>query len=1455
MEKFSKKLNLDNLKVLFVALIIAAIVALAFLFKAFLSVGFLEKTLSEFLNLDVKFNNAKIVFCPNLDLNFKADELIIKNNSKTKEYAKIEKIEATIKPLGFLVKKANIKKFSSSDVEFYLDRDKSGKISLFEDINKKNLKFLYEHPFTLTKLDAKVDKISVFYKDDYLLNDEIKLFASEFNSNISKKKKTFSFLTSGFVEFKKSSLKSNFKININSKYPFSKIKNEDLKTDINIENVNLLLFNDLAKKYISKDIKMFLGNSNLYIKTDEKDFSQKFFASIKNQKIILKNGKTIAPYKKDIVLKALFALENEKLSIKNAALNSDLLNVFLEGEIDKIISKKPKIDLKIKIQNTQLNNFLYYIPDNAIFYRPQGIPKLKESNFYGLLDGDISLKLFPLDIEGNLKATDVHIPNIKKAYRQNDVNAYFMKDKMRIYTRVYTPDNEYVIVDGVSNLDDSLSGKYSVQSTKKIDLDFAQKYLVPIQQIIGFNIGPVPIMKIKGYGNIDIKTQGTLFDAQIFGNFNAYQAQATLDGLNAKLNDGVCELVFDNRNLIFKKVEGKLQDGKFSLSGIGNTKGEVELSAKLDNALVSTVLEIFEKSAISERYNFLTKKIAATSGKMTAKINLKGTIKNYEDEKFLNDLDLSGLLEFKNDKIFLKNKAKINSLLGFLEFGKAQKGSFNFKLGNSKVDFSLNSKDSLEKISKNKTVEFNSKMRSNKLSLKDVVSNALPTLLNSSLIPNLNFEMNISSSGLLDLSNFNIKNLKNEGYIKGLNDGASPTSSLFYFKNALIRLKGQKAFFENFDLILNKGELKAFGNFELPNDLLNSIPKANAKMVFKNVDLDIIKLLIPNIKFEQALLKSGELVLKNDSAKLSNINVLYDSMPLYLNMDIKNIFSKKYIQGDFSTILSENTADTIINPYLTYPIKIKEEVPIKASIKGNSDNYAVDFLANIPVDSDISFYGANLGDTNIRREILGKIEVKDEIAKINNLKLIKYIANQNNKINPIETLRINGAIRQKGQNFYYDNLKIVTNTPINVRILNLLFKKSLLKKGNLECDLSLNGDIKLPSVLGKIFFEDLDIPLYDTKINNINFNLSKKYIKGLVFANNKNSDLSLELLALNSLKAPFVVENLNINSNLIDVVSLLNSLSVQAPKNDISKKQEILIKPQDVVIKNGSLDIKEVKYEKITAKNLKSDFYFKDNNFYFENSSLDIAQGQIMAHGKYGLNNTKLKLLATMNDCSAEVLTKELFHMPDQFFGKINGSIDLSGSGLNTPDNIKNIKANVDFSIKNGKMPKLGSLEYLLRAGNIIKSGVLSLSINNLIQILTPYKTGEFENISGKLTLSKGIVDNLEISTKGKNMSLFLEGDYDILRTFADIQIYGKLSQNVSNAMGAIGNASIKQFLDSVVPYKNKKEKDEKLQEKLNKIPSVENETPQSLEFERFFSAKVQGDINKDNYIKSFKWE
>ena len=219
-----------------------------------------------------------------------------------------------------------------------------------------------------------------------------------------------------------------------------------------------------------------------------------------------------------------------------------------------------------------------------------------------------------------------------------------------------------------------------------------------------------------------------------------------------------------------------------------------------------------------------------------------------------------------------------------------------------------------------------------------------------------------------------------------------------------------------------------------------------------------------------------------------------------------------------------------------------------------------------------------------------------------------------------------------------------------------------------------------------------------------------------------------------------------------------------------------------------------------------------------------------------------------MKECESNILTEQFLNLKDQIFGKIDGDVVLEVKNPSALDGIKTLKSTVNFAIDNGKMPKLGSLEYLLRAGNILRSGLFGLSLNNLIQILAPYKTGEFEKISGDISIKGGEVENINIYSQGKNLSMYLTGEYSIFDNFANVMIYGKLSQTISNALGSVGNASLSQVINSITKdEKNKKQ----LQENFEKIPVLENENQNP----KYFKAKIIGDINKDNYINNFSWE
>ena len=1460
MQEFISKIN----KNIYAKIGIIALLACVFLFlavvitiKFFVSYSYLENKIQDITGLKLEFVEPKSSFDYKFNFSASAKEINVYNKEKTSKFLTLQEPKIVFKPIGFLFNKAYFKKIGAKNITLNISRDTEGKIDILNSINSDIFKQFATKKITLTRLDSSIENIDIFFNDEYKIKSNIKLNLNNTLVNISKRKKQFSYSQKGTIETFVSNKKqtANLLVEIKSKYPLSRFSSDKLDLNIDLDNINLFMFNDLAKEFISKDIEQINGKAQFEIKT--KDSKQELSLMVNNPTLKLKDGKIISPYKKPVVVESLLDVYKDKIEIINSKIFADELSVAFKGMVLNPFSLKPNIDIDVDIKGTEFNKFVYFIPDNAIFYRPKGIPILKKSNFFGKLNGDFKLKLLPLHIEGNLKAQNVHIPEFPKSYRQNDVNVRFMGNKARIFTRVYTPDNEYVVVDGVSNLDDSLYGKYSVKSTSKIDLAFAQKYLVPIQQIIGFNIGPVPIMDISGYGNINIDTQGTLNDAQIFGEFSAYQASARIDGLDAKLVNGDCKLIFDDRNLIFKEIKGKLDDADFLLTGLGNTKGEVKLNAKIDNANTGKILKIFNNSILSKPYLSLTKNIVKADGDFIADIDLIGTIKDYESKEFFEDLAPSGKIILKNNLLTLTNNILVNKFSGMLEFGQKQHMQFDFNLNNSNFSFDLNSKDSLDKIIKNKKAEINSELFSNKIASVDIISIFKNADFLSASTKNIISEFEdikfysklfLKSSGLVSIENIDtdaLKALKHNGYIIGLNSSEIKDVK---FNSGIIKVVNNKAIFDNLSLNIKNGLIKAKGSIA---DISNPKTEADLVIQLKDISLDKLNKIFPKFKASNGFIKNGSIIFKGKDVKFNSISMDYGSTPIFLNAKIKDIYNLKILEADFSTIVNEASCDNMINPYLVSPVKIVGEIPIQGFFKGNEHNYFIDFSAIIPKNSDISFSGANLGDVNHKREIQGKVFVNDDVATINNLKLINYIANQNNKVNEMTAIKVDGQILQKDKNILYNNLKVATNTPINVRVLNLLFKKSILKKGNFDCNITLNGDVKEPKINGKITLHDLDIPLYSAQINNIKIAISNKFIDGEITAKNKQSDVKINFHALNKLSAPYVIKDVIVYSNKVDILDALNSITPNTSKADISSKHDFSIKPEDVIIEKGSFDFKELQYGDIMTQNLKGNLAYKNNVLNLANLAFDIAQGKIIALGNYDIKTTKLDLGARMDGCDSNVLATSFLGLPNQIFGKMNGTVSLTAKNLNTPQGIKNIKSDIDFSINNGKMPKLGSLEYLLRAGNLFKNGILGLSLNNIIEVLTPYKTGEFEKISGNLKIANGEIEDLNILSQGKNLSLFLEGNYSLLESFADIKIYGKLSQSISNALGALGNASISQFVEFITQSKKERnEKDIELQNKLEKIPTIEVENPEP----RYFKAKVLGDINKDNYIKNFDW-
>ena len=220
----------------------------------------------------------------------------------------------------------------------------------------------------------------------------------------------------------------------------------------------------------------------------------------------------------------------------------------------------------------------------------------------------------------------------------------------------------------------------------------------------------------------------------------------------------------------------------------------------------------------------------------------------------------------------------------------------------------------------------------------------------------------------------------------------------------------------------------------------------------------------------------------------------------------------------------------------------------------------------------------------------------------------------------------------------------------------------------------------------------------------------------------------------------------------------------------------------------------------------------------------------------------------SIKDADAQIISENFFDMPGQMYGHVTGDMQMSCKGSNSMECINTLKGEGHFNVIDGRMPKLGSLEYLLKATNLITGGITGVSINGIIDLITPLKSGHFDNIKGDIKVSNGVANDINIYSSGKELNMYLTGSYNISSLIADMEIYGSLSKNFSTLLGFLGNLSLNKLFNTI-PGININEINPKSTSNIYKIPNFDKKTVL-----RVFKAEIYGDINGTNYVKSFRW-
>lgn len=402
-------------------------------------------------------------------------------------------------------------------------------------------------------------------------------------------------------------------------------------------------------------------------------------------------------------------------------------------------------------------------------------------------------------------------------------------------------------------------------------------------------------------------------------------------------------------------------------------------------------------------------------------------------------------------------------------------------------------------------------------------------------------------------------------------------------------------------------------------------------------------------------------------------------------------------------------------------------------------------------------------------------------------------------------------------------------------------------KATIYGEIRLNGDVNNPNISGEIKAPIIKLPSILTTIQNTDIKIENDIILNCPSIKIADSNFNLTAqIKKNNLANGIIVKNAIFGSEMLDLNTIIPAFKTFSKDSD-----------SKTIVLNGKSKIQNFKIGKITANNISSNFSFKNDILYLDDLSCNAYLGKIAGDISYNLNNRKTTLNLQGRGLSANPATTALIGRNDDIRGILDFDSDVNFTGNTKKEIQHSLKGYINFIISNGQMGVLGKLEHLLYAQNIISNNIFRTNLNLAVKALTAKNTGVYKYMKGKLNFSNGWTNINYIKTSGPSMSLYLTGRYYIPENTASLVILGRIADDVVRILGPIGEFSMDKVITSIpklgqiTTFVANQFATNPTFENTSQIPDL---TPKTEFKTREFKVIIDGEIQKQSSVKSFKW-
>lgn len=647
-------------------------------------------------------------------------------------------------------------------------------------------------------------------------------------------------------------------------------------------------------------------------------------------------------------------------------------------------------------------------------------------------------------------------------------------------------------------------------------------------------------------------------------------------------------------------------------------------------------------------------------------------------------------------------------------------------------------------------------------------------------------------------------------------------------------------------------DLKGSFNFnvKLSNNDLKGIVNLN-KISCKIVPLSNIPL----------LLQKGKIAMTKSDIALSDFNGYYNNKQAN-KIEMQGTV-KDYLKSIDTNIVTRAvvTNDFMLN-YLSKMIGTRVELvggSTKTRIDLKSKNNKIDilWLFGVKKGQDILVDGASLTPVNYIRGVKGDLHFENNLLNIKSIDYYivpdSFTKEQAQKVKPV--VKLAGNVDFSKPEPFVKNLGFEIPRPLPSEFLNVLIGDKMFKKGKIAGKMEMINGTNFPYLNGNLSMDEVFIPSQRVFVKHGEMSTSDGLLNLAVQGGYRRSKFDFTGNLLNQIKFPIVVKHTNLTIDSVDVEKFIasannqNSEAITSEKFDVKPSGEAKDNDDNTptfdignfIVEDCVLHIKEGKYKDINFDDVKATLTLDKNSVLnmFSNR-FAIAEGHSSAKVNCDLKKHKYNLRLGILDVNSDIIATTLLTLPREISGKASGLIEL-----NTDDSMR-LNGSVKFMIKDGTIQKVGLVEYILKFAALFRNPLVMISPSTFSDLVN-IPEGNFDKITGTLSIKDNVVERLMIKSSAPQLSSFIVGRYDIEKSDATLRIYTKFSNRNKGFAGFLRNISLNSLANRI-PLSSRNDSNYYSSE-ISQLPPIDADEKDC----QIFLTKVDGDVEHNNFISSLK--